>query len=312
LGEDGEMRSATLDPELQVPYQQTQRGVLFNPGMGKYDVSITVGPSYNTKRMEAQATFVELAKGAADPISAALLRYMTVKNSDFEGAQEAAKAFRSILPPPVQEALSGGKFSPEVQAVVTQAKLQMEALQKELEEEKAGTRLQEMKVAADREAKMKEIEIQREKTREELRLEQAKAEAEFALEQQKAEQERAIAAQKAADERAQFAETSKLDRAKAVHDAKLKRTQALDPETAGAIKTEFEAEVGDIPAPDTIANQVVPMLQQALQAMIQVMQQVEQTQQQMLAEMKKPRAVQLAGLQRDHAGQIAGANVVVH
>jgi hypothetical protein len=312
LGEDGEVRSATLDPELQVPYQQTQRGTLFNPGMGKYDVSITVGPSYNTKRMEAQATFVELAKGAADPISAALLRYMTVKNSDFEGAQEAAKAFKALLPPPVQEALAGGKLSPEAQAIVAQAKLQIEALQKELEEEKAGTRVQEMKVQADREAKMRELELEREKTAEELRLEREKAQVEYQLEMQKHEQEMAIARQKAQDERLQFEQTSKLDRAKAKHDVKMKGMQAMDPEKVKSMGAEFDAEVGEVEEVNAVQTQVIPALQQALQQMIQVMQQVEQTQQAMLAEMKKPRAVQLGGLQRGPDGQIAGANVVVH
>ena len=108
LGEDGEVQSATLDPD-QPQAMREIRGRdgaisrIYNPGVGKYDVSITVGPSYNTKRMEAAATFVELAKGSADPGSAAVLRYLTVRNSDFSGADEAAKMLKALLPPQVAD-----------------------------------------------------------------------------------------------------------------------------------------------------------------------------------------------------------------
>jgi hypothetical protein len=319
MGEDGDVRTATLDPELPVPYQQTAKGgTLFNPGMGKYDVSITVGPSYNTKRMEAQATFVELAKGAADPISAALLRYLTVKNSDFEGATEAGKAFRALLPPPVQEALAGGKLSPEAQAVVAQAKMQIEALQKELEEEKAGTRVQAMKVQADQQAKAAELQLEAKKAAEEARLEEEKMKHEFMLKEKQAALEAQIKAQQFQMESHQFAQSSKLDTAKAKHEFKMKRLQGanpegnMDPDKAKEIESEFDAEVGGVQAVDTVQTQVIPMLQQTLGQMLQALQAMQQTQLAILEESKKPRQVSLGGVQRDQMGQIAGANVVVH
>jgi hypothetical protein len=312
LGEDGEMRSATLDPELQVPYQQTQRGVLFNPGMGKYDVSITVGPSYNTKRMEAQATFVELAKGAADPISAALLRYMTVKNSDFEGAQEAAKAFKALLPPPVQEALAGGKLSPEAQAIAAQAKLQMEAMAKELEEEKAGTRVQAMKVQSERETKLKEVELDRAVAAEKVKLEREKAQADFELKKMVAEHEAQLAHKEAQMQMMQADHKAKLETASATHKAKLDRSLMQDKEMAKQMEQEFESEVAATSAVQEVATQVIPTLEKALNAMLQALQRMEATQQEILAEAKKPKSVQLGGLKRGPDGQIAGANVVVH
>jgi hypothetical protein len=133
LGEDGEPQTATLDPDLEVPYQKTSAGgTLFNPTMGKYDVSITVGPSYNTKRMEAAATFVELAKGAADPVSAAILRYLTVRNSDFNGAEEAAKMLRATIPPQVLQAVSGDQqIPPQAQAQIAQLTQAVQILQAE-------------------------------------------------------------------------------------------------------------------------------------------------------------------------------------
>src|SRR3972149_3089173 len=50
IGDDGEIKTAQLDPEQDVAHRevQGQGGAIqsiYNPGVGKYDVSITVGPS---------------------------------------------------------------------------------------------------------------------------------------------------------------------------------------------------------------------------------------------------------------------------
>ena len=135
LGEDGEFQSVQLDPEQQQAMTETQDmhgGIqrIYNPGIGKYDVSITVGPSYNTKRMEDQAIFVEMAKGAADPGSAAVLRYLVMRNSDSPGAQEASKLLKALLPPPILQAISSKQpMSPEAMAQIQQMQQQMQGLQ---------------------------------------------------------------------------------------------------------------------------------------------------------------------------------------
>ena len=301
LGEDGEIQTATLDPDLESSYAETSNGVLFNPGMGKYDVSITTGPSYNTKRMEAQATFVELAKGAADPISSMLLRYLTVKNSDFDGAQEASKALRALLPPPVQEALSG-KLPPEVQAVVAQAKMQIEALQKELQEEQAGTKVAALKVQgdhqaklvqaqADHDAKMKALALEREVAAEQARLDREKAQAEFELKKWQAEKdaELNLAActdkQNLAEREAQF-EAQQTDK-------KFKAEQeqrAFDNDMK--VRQENEKE----------GAKVMPAIEKLMKELVEL-------QKQTLEEMKKPKKVTLGDVQVGADGKVKGATV---
>ena len=158
LGEDGEVQTAQLDPEQEEAMReiQTNDGVkrIYNPGVGEYDVTITVGPSYNTKRMEAAATFVELAKGSADPASAAVLRYLTVLNSDFSGADTAAKMLKGLLPPQVAD--PNEPIPPRAMAQI--AKMQqgvqlmqeeMEKLQKQNAELKAGIPAAQMKINAE-------------------------------------------------------------------------------------------------------------------------------------------------------------------
>src|SRR3990167_5069987 len=130
IGDDGEVKSAQLDPEQEVAHRQVQgaSGIqsIYNPGIGKYDVSITVGPSYNTKRMEAAATFVEMAKGAADPASAAVLRYLVMRNSDTAGSDEAAKLLKALLPPQALQAMeTGAPIPPQVQAAMQQMQQKM-------------------------------------------------------------------------------------------------------------------------------------------------------------------------------------------
>jgi hypothetical protein len=111
--------------------------------------------------MEAAATFVELSKGAADPVSAALLRYLTVRNSDFNGADEAAKALKALLPPPVIQAISGQQpVDPQAQAQIAQLQQQLQLVTQELQQEQAGTKQAAMKVSADHDAKLKALELE--------------------------------------------------------------------------------------------------------------------------------------------------------
>lgn len=171
LGEDGQVQTATLDPEQEQAMREisTPQGIkrIYNPGVGQYDVSITVGPSYNTKRMEAAATFVELAKGATDPGSAAVLRYLTVRNSDFHGSEEAAKMLRSLLPPQAAPAEGEEPLPPKTAARVQQMALQMQAmqeagqkLQQENQQLKAGVAQAQIKAQADERISAMELRVE--------------------------------------------------------------------------------------------------------------------------------------------------------
>jgi hypothetical protein len=189
LGEDGDIKTAMIDPEQDVAFRQVQApdGIkqIFNPGVGKYDVSITVGPSYNTKRMEAAATFVELAKGSADPASAAVLRYLTVLNSDFSGADRAAKMLKALLPPQVAE---DEPVPPKAMAEIVKLQQGMQVmreagqkLQQENAQLKAGVAEAQIKVAAEERIAAMEASMQArvEQMHQAFEEQQAKRDAEF-------------------------------------------------------------------------------------------------------------------------------------
>ena len=102
LGEDGKVSTVEINPEQEQAVQEVdvmgKVKKIYNLGVGQYDVTVTVGPSYNTKRMEAATLFTDLANTSKDPVSAAVVRYLAIKNSDFSGAEVAAEMLEKIAP----------------------------------------------------------------------------------------------------------------------------------------------------------------------------------------------------------------------
>lgn len=64
----------------------------------KFDVRVTVGKNFLSKRVEAVASMLEFAK-TMPPNAQVLFLDLIVKNSDFPGAEELAKRLRSLVPP---------------------------------------------------------------------------------------------------------------------------------------------------------------------------------------------------------------------
>jgi Phage P22-like portal protein len=73
--------------------------VLINDlSVGRYDVRVTIGPSYDTKRLEGASAITELMS-SLPPEFAAALADIAVRNMDIPDAEEAAQRIRNMLPP---------------------------------------------------------------------------------------------------------------------------------------------------------------------------------------------------------------------
>ncbi len=98
LGPDGGEKWKQLYQEVQDP-KTGQMVTLNDISKGKYDVTVTVGPSFATQRIEAVEAFSALAGqlGSSFPPLAAIMSYQAVKNLDLPGSEETDKALRSIL-----------------------------------------------------------------------------------------------------------------------------------------------------------------------------------------------------------------------
>ena len=206
LGEDGKMRTAELDPsqpqavsEMQDPLTGKVR-TIYNLGVGTYDVTVTVGPSFNTKRMEAATLFTDLANTSKDPISATVMRYLAIKNSDFNGAEQAAEMMEKLLPPGLIQKEGQPNIDPRAQAVINQLQMALQEQGKKVQELETGEKAKEAKVLADHDAKMKQIELNKAEAAAQAELDRQKAEAELALKRWVAEQEAQLERDKATAE----------------------------------------------------------------------------------------------------------------
>jgi len=113
---------------------------------GKYDVTVTTGPSYDTQRMEFVDALTALGQG--NPAIAAGVPDLIVGSMDFPKAEEAAERLKLLLPPPVQAAMAQGKDMPpeiiqarqqveEGMAAVQQRMAALDQVEAELMQEKA-------------------------------------------------------------------------------------------------------------------------------------------------------------------------------
>ena len=130
IGEDGESSMVKFNPMQPEPVREIrdQQGIvidrIYNPSVGKYDVVVTTGPSYATKRQEALEAMAQLLQ--TNPQLWAVAGDLFVKNMDWPGAQEMAKRFAKTIDPKI---LSDDE-DPALQA----ANLQIQAMAQEMQQ----------------------------------------------------------------------------------------------------------------------------------------------------------------------------------
>jgi hypothetical protein len=131
IGVDGEVGMAKINPMQPEPVKKIvdQAGTvlekIYNPSVGVYDVVVTTGPSYLTKRQEAVEAMANILQ--TSPQLWEVAGDLFIKNMDWPGAQEMAARFKKIIDPKV---LAEDDKSPELQA----AEQQVEAVSQQLEE----------------------------------------------------------------------------------------------------------------------------------------------------------------------------------
>jgi hypothetical protein len=112
--------------KLNQPTEHNGQPKIFDLATGKYDVTISVGPSYQTKRQEATASMVEFARTVPELVPR--FADVMVKAMDWPYAQEIAKR---IAPPDAQQD-GEGPDPAQLQAQLQQAGQQLQLMQQEL------------------------------------------------------------------------------------------------------------------------------------------------------------------------------------
>lgn len=130
LGEDGTVEHAEIDPESPdaIREERMEDGAIkkiYNLGVGKYDVTVTTGASYATRRQEGAEFLTQVVQSSPDlmPIVGDYL----FKSMDVPYAQEMAERMKKMQPPQLQEGEGGD--NPQVLAVKQQADQVIQQLQ---------------------------------------------------------------------------------------------------------------------------------------------------------------------------------------
>ncbi|MDB5692343.1 MAG: hypothetical protein JWO81_1406 [Alphaproteobacteria bacterium] len=113
---------------------------IFDLAAGKYDLSVSSGPSYTTRRAEASDLMMQMMQAAPQVIP--LIGDIWVEQQDMPLAAQLAERFRLMLPPQAQGASgpgapagggggAGGGLPPAVQQQIQQGLAQLQQLQQE-------------------------------------------------------------------------------------------------------------------------------------------------------------------------------------
>jgi hypothetical protein len=130
---DGETSMVKIDPTQPEPVKKITDpnnpdiviDKIYNPSVGKYDVVVTTGPSYMTKRQEALESMAQILQ--ANPNLWAVAGDLFVKHMDWPGSQELAKRLAKTIDPKI---LQDEDKSPQLQA----AEQQIQAMGQELDQ----------------------------------------------------------------------------------------------------------------------------------------------------------------------------------
>ncbi len=161
LGEDGVPKTRRINTPEAVP-QMGPEGTpeldkegnpiaeVYNLTAGKYDLTVTSGPSFTTRREEAAYQMTEFVR--AFPAAAPVIGDILAQNLDWPGADEIAERLKSInpalqqqkgLPPEVQQMIQQG------QEAIKQLTQKVEALEADKSVDQFNADTERMKVVGD-------------------------------------------------------------------------------------------------------------------------------------------------------------------
>lgn len=212
MPENGEGEEDEFVPINRVVYTDDGVPVVMNDlSAASFDIRVTIGKAYATRRMEAAEGLFEFAKALPPPHQAAIVD-LIAKNIDVPEADEMAKRLRRMVPPQVlndPDDPNAPPAPPDPAAEAQAMAAQMELQKMELENQKVQAEI------ARAEA---QLQAQIAKGQADIALGEQKLE----LERRKAELDMAIEAQKLQIER----ERADIERQKMHHDAQMAEVSA--------------------------------------------------------------------------------------
>lgn len=164
LGIDDEEDFVEINKQYYDPMTRTV-GIFNDLSVGKFDVKVSSGPSYQTQRMEAAESMMQFI--AAVPDAGRVSGDLIAKNMDWPGAEELAERLKKMLPPGLDEDAPPQQPDPMQEMQMQAARLRLQKLmqdlqlgQQELQSKSAETQIDTAKARAEVAGKMADAEGQ--------------------------------------------------------------------------------------------------------------------------------------------------------
>jgi hypothetical protein len=164
IGADGESEMAKLNAQPQNEDEQAKaiNGVLNDMSVGRYDVRMDTGPSFNTQREQSFQLMMQLAQFAPNIMQAA--GDLVIKDSPLLNSKQIAERMKKLMPP---QLLEEGQINPEqakaqitqLDQLVQQLTGELEKLQKEVSDkvEDRNVELLKEQIKAEKDIRVAEI-----------------------------------------------------------------------------------------------------------------------------------------------------------
>ena len=148
MGEDDSQKQVQVNQVNIVDPMTGAYEVLNDVTVGKYDVRVTVGPSYATRRIEAADSMMQFIQ--AFPAAAPIAGDLIAKSMDWPGAEEIAERLKKALPPEMlDEEMSPEEMAQKQQQIEQAQQREEEAYQIEKATKVADIRAKLAKAAKD-------------------------------------------------------------------------------------------------------------------------------------------------------------------
>jgi hypothetical protein len=128
---------------------------IYDVGVGQYDVTVSVGPSFQTRRQDATDALTKFIQ--AYPAVFPQIGDLLAENMDWPGSKQVAARLRKMLPPNLQDDVDPRQLPPEAQAKLKQLEMQLQQVTQAYEQTKQQLDTDQVKQEAQLEIKRREI-----------------------------------------------------------------------------------------------------------------------------------------------------------
>lgn len=148
LGEDGTPETVKINGEQQeMEGQDDAKEALriHDVRIGRYDVTVSSGPSFTSRREEARIEMMEMIRSYPD--AAPIIGDLLAKNLDWPGADEIAERLKKMLPPQLRD--EEGDIPPELKQQIDQMSEALQVMGQKLQEAEGKTANEDRKMAIE-------------------------------------------------------------------------------------------------------------------------------------------------------------------